>query len=175
MNALQKYPGIRWLWIPLAIVALDQWTKHLVLQALSPYQRVAVIEGFFDWTLTFNEGVAFSLFHGGPGHQRWWLSGFALLVSGFFLTWAMRLPRREWPQAVALMLVVGGAWGNVIDRMRLGHVVDFILVYHRDWYWPAFNLADSAIVVGATLLIAISLWPALRRGIPPTPPEKEKP
>jgi signal peptidase II len=85
--------------------------------------------------------------------QRALLTGFALVVSAAFAVWLTRLPRADRFSAAALALVIGGAVGNAIDRIRLGHVVDFILLYWRDWYWPAFNVADSCIVVGAIVLV----------------------
>jgi signal peptidase II len=145
--------SLYWLWLSLAVIAVDQATKQVFLGALEPHTRVAVIPGFFDWTLTFNEGVAFSLFGDGGTLQRTLLSGFALLVSVGLGYWLTRLPREDRWSALALALVIGGAIGNVIDRVRLGHVVDFVLLYWREWHWPAFNVADSCIVVGAIVLV----------------------
>lgn len=145
--------GLRWLLLSLVAVALDQASKLHFLAAVPEFSRVPVIPGFFDWTLTYNEGVAFSLFGDGAGVQRALLTGFALVVSTGFAVWLTRLPRADRWSAAALALVIGGALGNAIDRIRLGHVVDFILVYWRDWYWPAFNVADSCIVVGAVVLV----------------------
>jgi signal peptidase II len=142
-----------WLWLSLAVIALDQASKLVFLDALQPFERVAVIPGLFDWTLTFNQGVAFSIFGEGGDLQRMLLSGFALLVCGGLTWWLLRLPRSERITAAALALVIGGAIGNVIDRVRLGHVVDFVLLYWREWHWPAFNLADSCIVVGAIVIV----------------------
>ena len=150
--------GLRWLWLSALVIVLDQYTKWLALGALREFERVAVIEGFWDWTLTYNEGVAFSLFNDGPAWTRYGLSAFAVVVSAVFAVWLARLPRGERWQGAALALVIGGALGNVIDRLRLGHVVDFVLWYWKDWHWPAFNVADSAITAGAVLLVVSGLF-----------------
>ena len=144
--------GFRMLWLSAVIVAADQLTKWIATSTMSMHERIAVLP-FFDWTLTYNRGVAFSMFNDGQGWQRFGLSAFAILVAGGFTYWMAHLPKHERMNATALALVVGGAIGNVIDRLRLGHVVDFVLLYWKDWSWPAFNLADSAICVGAVLLV----------------------
>ncbi len=144
--------GFGWLWLSAAIVAADQLTKWIATTTMTLHERIAVLP-FFDWTLTYNRGVAFSLFNDGQNWQRFGLSAFAILVAGGFVYWMVHLPKHERANAAALALVVGGAIGNVIDRLRLGHVVDFVLLYWNDWSWPAFNLADSAICVGAVLLV----------------------
>ena len=150
----QERAGFSWLWLSAVIVAADQLTKWIATSTMTLHERVAVLP-FFDWTLTYNRGVAFSLFNDGQGWQRFGLSAFALIVAGGFTYWMAHLPKHERGNAVALALVIGGAIGNVIDRLRLGHVVDFVLLYWRDWSWPAFNLADSAIVIGAALLVFV--------------------
>ena len=144
--------GFRWLWVSALVVAADQLTKWLATSSIALHERIPVLP-FFDWTLTYNRGVAFSLFNDGQGWQRYGLSAFALLVAGAFTYWMAHLRRDERASALALALVIGGAIGNVIDRLRLGHVVDFVLLYWKDWSWPAFNVADSAIVCGAVLLV----------------------
>jgi signal peptidase II len=148
----EERAGFAWLWLSMVIVAIDQLTKWIATSAMTLHERVPVLP-FFDWTLTYNRGVAFSLFNDGQGWQRYGLSAFAVIVAAGFTWWMAHLPRHERANAAALALVVGGAIGNVIDRLRLGHVVDFVLLYWRDWSWPAFNVADSAIVVGAVLLV----------------------
>ncbi len=145
--------GLRWLALSLAVIAADQASKLFFLDYVPEFSRITVFPGFFDWTLTYNEGVAFSMFGEGGDLQRYLLSAFAVAVSIGFMVWLTRLPRSDRFSALALALVIGGALGNVIDRLRLGHVVDFILIYYRDWHWPAFNVADSCIVVGAIVLV----------------------
>jgi signal peptidase II len=144
--------GFAWLMLSAAIVAADQATKAIASSSLAFHERITVLP-FFDWTLTHNTGIAFSMFNDGPGWTRYGLSAFALVVAAVFTAWLVRLPREDRWQAAALALIVGGAIGNVIDRLRFGHVVDFILLYWRDWHWPAFNIADSSIFVGAAILI----------------------
>jgi signal peptidase II len=144
---------LRWLSLSALVVVLDQWTKWIAVAHLSYGERIPVIAGYFDWTMAHNTGVAFSMFADGAAWQRWGLSGFAVVVSIGFAIALARLQRHERWSALAFALVIGGAVGNVIDRTRLGHVIDFILWYWRDYHWPAFNIADSAIVCGAAVLI----------------------
>ncbi|MCE5232208.1 MAG: signal peptidase II [Mizugakiibacter sp.] len=150
--------ALPWLWLSAAVIALDQLTKWLALAALQPYMPHAVIPGLLNWTLAFNTGAAFSFLAEADGWQRWFFAALAVIVSAVLAAWLARTARRDWRSALPLALVVGGALGNLIDRLRLGHVVDFIQVYWQQWAWPAFNLADSAISVGAVLLIAFGLF-----------------
>ena len=150
---LTERTGFRWFWLSALVIALDQLTKWYFVTRLALHERITIIPGLFDWTLAYNKGVAFSMFNQGHVWQRYGLAFFALTVAIAFAIWMTRLPRRERTSAIALALVVGGALGNVIDRLRLGHVVDFILVYWKDWSWPAFNVADTAICIGAALLV----------------------
>lgn len=146
----------RWLWLSLLVVAADQVTKAWVSGALRPYELVPVIDGFFNLTLMFNTGAAFSFLAQGGGWQRWLLSGLAVVVTIVLVVWLMRLDRDERWTAAALSLVIGGAVGNLLDRLRLGHVVDFLDFYLGSWHWPAFNVADSAITVGVAILLVAS-------------------
>ncbi|MBO9662409.1 signal peptidase II [Dokdonella sp.] len=145
--------ALPWLLLSLLVIVLDQWTKYIVLGALDHLQRVEVIPGFLNWTLAFNTGAAFSFLADESGWQRWLFTSLAIGVSAVLVVWLGRTPRGDWRTALPLALIVGGALGNLIDRLRLGHVTDFIQVYHGDWYFPAFNIADSAISVGAVALI----------------------
>jgi signal peptidase II len=149
--------GLRWLALSLVIIVLDQLTKVIVLERFAEHERMTVFAGFFDWTLRFNEGVAFSFLVGGPDWQRYGLAAFAITAAIIFAVWLTRLPQHERWSAAAIAMVIGGALGNAIDRLRLGHVVDFILVYWNGGEWPAFNVADSAICVGAVLLAIATL------------------
>jgi signal peptidase II len=146
-----------WLTLSAIVIALDQLTKQIALSLLEPYAPHPVIPGFLNWTLAFNTGAAFSFLHDAGGWQRWLFSALALVVSTVLIMWLRRLPRSDWRTALPLALVIGGALGNLIDRVRLGRVTDFIEVYHQQWSWPAFNVADSAISVGAVLLILFGL------------------
>jgi len=149
--------ALAWLIVSAIVIALDQLTKHIALGALQPYAPHEVIPGLLNWTLAFNTGAAFSFLHDAGGWQRWLFSALAVTVSLVLIVWLRRLPRSDWRTALPLSLVIGGALGNLIDRMRFGHVTDFIEVYYRQWSWPAFNIADSAICVGAVLLIVFGL------------------
>lgn len=148
-----KQNALIWLSLSAVVIALDQLTKQIALAMLQPYTPHAVIPGFLNWTLAFNTGAAFSFLHDAGGWQRWLFSVLAIGVCAVLAVWLRRLPRGEWRTALPLALVIGGALGNLIDRVRLGRVTDFIEVYHQQWSWPAFNVADSAISVGAVLLI----------------------
>ena len=148
---------LKWLWLSLVVVVLDQLTKYWAGSALPLYAPVAVMPSL-NLTLTRNTGAAFSLLNDAGGWQRWLFVGLALLVSAAIIVWLRRLrPGQGW-QACALALVAGGAVGNVIDRLVHGYVIDFIDVYYRHWHWPAFNLADSAITVGAVMLMIEGLF-----------------
>jgi len=146
-----------WLALSALVIALDQLTKHIAIAVLEPYHAQAVIPGFLNWTLAYNAGAAFSFLHDAGGWQRWLFTGLAIAVSAVLVVWLGRTARGEWRTALPLALVIGGALGNLIDRVRFGHVTDFIEVYYQQWSWPAFNVADSAISVGAVLLILFGL------------------
>ncbi len=150
--------ALTWLFLSLAIIVLDQLTKHLALSHLQLGIPHAVVGGVLNWMLAFNSGAAFSFLADAGGWQRWFFTVLAIVVSVVLVGWLARTPRSDWRTAVPLALVIGGAIGNLVDRLRFGHVVDFIQVYYQQWSWPAFNLADSAISVGAMLLIVFSLF-----------------
>jgi signal peptidase II len=151
------HPATAWLWLSLLVVIADQVTKVFFDQWLSLYQSVAVMPGF-NWTLAYNYGAAFSFLSDSGGWQRWFFTIIALGVSTGLVIWLKRTERSDWRNAVPLALIIGGAIGNVIDRIRLGYVIDFIDIYYGTSHWPAFNIADSAISVGAVGLILISLF-----------------
>lgn len=146
-----------WLGLALLIIGLDQASKLVALGALELHRPLAVLPGF-NLMLTYNTGAAFSFLSEAGGWQRWLFTGFAVIVSGILLVWLYRLPRQARWLACALALILGGAIGNLWDRLQYGHVVDFIQVYYDKWYWPAFNLADSAITIGAIMLIIDAIW-----------------
>jgi signal peptidase II len=150
--------ALRWLLLSATIVVLDQVSKLLVLANFSLHESRVLIAGLLNFTLAFNDGAAFSFLQGAGGWQRWFFTLLAVVVSAVLVVWLKRTPRHDWRSALPLALVLGGAIGNVIDRMRLGHVVDFIDVHYGSWSFPAFNVADSAISVGAVLLIAFGLF-----------------
>lgn len=140
-----------WFLISAAIVLADQVTKSLVLDRFAPGERLE-ITGFFNLVLVFNKGAAFSFLAGAGGWQTPLLVAFALIAAVVVSVLLARSPERGLFSA-GLALILGGAVGNVIDRLRFGHVVDFVDLHAAGWHWPAFNVADSAITLGAALLI----------------------
>lgn len=143
-----------WKWYALAIlvIALDQLSKHWI-SAHFTYGQPRVITDFFNLTLLHNKGAAFSFLSSAGGWQRWFFAVVALAVSCALTVWMARLASSQRWLLTALALVLGGAVGNLYDRVVLGYVVDFIVVHYQQYYWPAFNIADSAICVGAGMLI----------------------
>jgi signal peptidase II len=152
----------RWLWLAAAIVFVDQLTKFAILRSFSFGERLAVVPGLFDLTLVYNRGAAFSFLAGASGWQRWFFTGLGV-AAAIFIVWLLARHGTQRLFAFALALILGGAIGNVIDRLARGQVVDFLLVYWQRWHWPAFNVADSAITVGAVLLI-VDEFRRVRRG-----------
>jgi len=147
-----------WLWLSLAVLAADQATKWVITREFELFESV-VVNPYLDLTLLHNTGAAFSFLAGAGGWQRWLFIGLGIVVSVVILFWLRSLPARgqSW-LAVGLSLVMGGALGNVIDRVHYGYVIDFIHVHYQDAYFPAFNVADSAITVGAACLIIDALF-----------------
>ena len=143
--------------IVVAVVALDQLTKVAVDRALALYERIP-ITSFFNLTKAYNEGAAFSFLSSAGGWQRWLFTVVSAVVSVVLVIWLRRMgPEERW-LGVSIALILGGALGNLIDRVIYGHVVDFVQLYWRDWYFPSFNVADSAITCGAAILIALTLF-----------------
>ncbi len=149
---LQRTHPAAWLWLSLGVIALDQATKFLATRFLALYERVEVLP-VLDFTLLHNTGAAFSLLAGASGWQRWFFIALAFTVSAVLLVWIWRTPRGEKLLPLSLSLILGGALGNVIDRIVHGYVVDFIHAHWGAAYFPAFNIADAAITIGAGLLI----------------------
>lgn len=162
MSKWPKPSALPWLVLSIVIIALDQATKAWVRHALEPYAPHTVIPHVLNWTLAFNRGAAFSFLIDASGWQVWLFGILAIVVSAGLAVWLARTPRRDWRTALPLALIIGGALGNLIDRIAHGQVTDFVQVYWRTWSWPAFNVADSAISVGAVLLIAFSLFGSQR-------------
>lgn len=148
-------PQIKWLWASLLVVILDQASKQFAELQLTPHQPVNLFP-YFDWYLTYNTGAAFSLLADAGGWQRWLFTIIAIVISIVIVQWVRKLPGEETLTAVSLCLILGGAIGNLIDRILLGHVIDYIQVWLGSYPFPAFNLADAAISVGAVLLILSS-------------------
>jgi len=158
------FPPWPWVWLLLTavVIVLDWQTKQMASEALVLYRPQEV----FSWlniTLAHNYGAAFSFLSDAGGWQRWFFIVLASVVSLMLLVWLLRLPRREWVTALGLALVLGGAIGNLIDRIQLGYVVDFIDVHYAGWHYPAFNVADSAITCGVILLLLDTVLLAMRK------------
>jgi signal peptidase II len=147
-------PGtqLRLLWISALVVALDQLAKMVAESLLSPHQAVNVLP-FFDWYLTYNTGAAFSFLAGAGGWQRWFFTITTIVISIVIFFWIKKLPPGDKLTGISLCLILGGAIGNLIDRIYLGYVIDYIQVWLGSYPWPAFNIADAAISVGAAILI----------------------
>ncbi len=146
-----------WYLLAAGVFVLDQWSKIMILDwpALAVHGKIAVTP-FFNWVLTYNSGAAFSFLAGAGGWQRWFFTALAFAVSVWIAVELYRRPGEKW-FCLALALIMGGALGNVVDRLRFGAVVDFIQLHAVGYYWPAFNIADSAITVGAVLLLFVAL------------------
>lgn len=152
----------RWLALSLIIILLDQLTKYIAVDIIPLHQSIEVFP-FFNWTLMYNEGAAFSFLSDQGGWQRWFFIILSSIVTTVLVIWLLRLLNDERSIAISLSLIIGGAVGNLIDRILLGHVVDFIHLHYESYYWPAFNVADSAITVGVTIMIVDSLFFAQKR------------
>lgn len=159
MAAARPRPNaLIWLLLSAVIIIADQWSKAWVLSSLPEYEPVVVIEGFWNWFRTYNTGAAFSFLSDAGGWQLWFFTALAVGISGLMAYWMWGTARGAWRSAVPYALVIGGAIGNVIDRVMHGHVVDFIQWHIGDHYWPSFNIADSAIVVGAVGIALFGLF-----------------
>lgn len=145
-----------WYSLALLIIVLDQVTKGMAQQYLE-YGRPVVLTSWFNLTLQYNPGAAFSFLSDAGGWQRYFFSGIAVVISAVLIVWLYRLPTTQRLLPLSLALILGGAIGNLWDRVALGHVVDFISVHYGGYFFPAFNIADSAITVGAILMILDSV------------------
>jgi signal peptidase II len=152
-----------WLVVSAIVIVIDQVTKAIVIAKLEPYVPHEVVPGFFNWTLAFNTGAAFSFLADQPGWQRWLFTLLAVVVTVALTIWLKTTRGSDWKTALPVSLVIGGALGNLIDRIHAGTVTDFIQIYYRDWVFPSFNVADSAISVGATLLVLFGLFASGKR------------
>jgi signal peptidase II len=146
---MKKWP---WFGLSALIVLLDEASKYWVLHAFVPYQPKALLP-MLNFVLAYNNGAAFSFLNNAGEWHRWFFVGFSLVMSLVLAVWLWRLPSTERVQSFGLSLILGGAVGNLLDRLILGHVIDFIDVYYANYHWPTFNLADSAICLGVFLLL----------------------
>ena len=158
MKAINKGSKLgQWLAVALIVMLLDQFTKVLIVSSFQLGES-SLVTSFFNVVRVHNSGAAFSFLAGASGWQRWFFVGLGA-VAAVFITWMLLRHGQQTLFAFALSMILGGAIGNVIDRLLYGHVVDFIQVHWAGWYFPAFNVADSAISVGAACLI----WDEIRR------------
>ena len=151
-NLVANKWAMAWLLLSVVIIALDLWTKNLATESLTLYRPVEVTS-WLNMTLAHNYGAAFSFLSDAGGWQRWLFTILASIVTVVLIVWLLRLPKYDIRTGAALGLIIGGAIGNLVDRITLGYVVDFIDVYYQGLHWPAFNIADSAITCGVTLLL----------------------
>lgn len=157
---------VRWLWISAAVIVLDQVVKILISHHMGLFNSIRLTP-FLRLKLLHNSGAAFSFLSQAAGWQRWFFIALGLVVSVIILLWLRKLPRRSRRLlGIGLALVLGGALGNVIDRVAYGYVIDFIDFFYRNWHFPSFNIADSAITVGAILVIIDTLFAGHDSGKP---------
>lgn len=144
----------KWSWFLISVVVIffDQASKYWALSELSLYQAKPIAP-MINFTLAYNTGAAFSFLSGAGEWHRWFLTGFSLIMSIVLVIWLIKLKPKACLQHLSLSLILGGALGNLIDRAVYGYVIDFIDVYYKNYHWPVFNLADSAICIGAFLLL----------------------
>nr|WP_317200142.1 signal peptidase II [uncultured Psychrobacter sp.] len=179
MGRLNKTPKViangsrafMWYLLSLIVLVIDQFTKWLAETNLTFHEPVPVIEPFLNWTLAYNYGAAFSFLADAGGWQKWFFSGLALIISIFLIVYLVKAPRNAKLLSLGLALVLGGAIGNLIDRLLHGHVIDFIHVHNADvWHYPIFNIADIGISVGVAIIVIDMLFFEGKR----TDPKKAK-
>lgn len=146
---MKKWP---WFTLSVSIIILDQLAKYGAVNHLTAYQPKAVFP-MFNLTLAYNRGAGFSFLDGAGSWSLWFFTAFSFIVSVVLVVWLLRLPNKAKMQCLGLSLILGGALGNLYDRATLGYVIDFIDVYYKNHHWAVFNVADSAICLGAFFLI----------------------
>lgn len=155
-----------WYLLSLVVIIIDQWTKWLAETKLTFHEPVPVIEPFLNWTLAYNYGAAFSFLADAGGWQKWFFSGLALVMSLFLIVYLIKAPRKATLLSFGLALVLGGAVGNLIDRLLHGHVIDFIHVHYANvWDYPIFNIADMGISIGVVLIVIDMLFLEKKREV----------
>lgn len=151
--------ALLWYLLSLIVIGFDQWTKWMAESKLTFHDPVPIIEPFLNWTLAYNYGAAFSFLADQGGWQKWFFAGLALVMSIFLIIYLRKAPRQAKLLNLGLALILGGAIGNLIDRIRIGKVVDFIHVHYADvWHYPIFNIADMGIVLGVALVVIDMLF-----------------
>jgi signal peptidase II len=158
-----SFGRLAWLWLSLLVLVVDQATKYYFENRLELYEQIVIIPDYFSWMLAYNTGAAFSFLADSSGWQRWLFALIAIVVSVVLVVWLKRLGRDDTWLAIALALVLGGALGNLYDRVAIGHVIDFIFVHWKEHGFPAFNVADSAITVGA-IMLALDMFKSKKTG-----------
>lgn len=143
---------MRWLWIAVVAFVVDQISKHMVVDDMELYQSIQIMP-FFNLTYVHNYGAAFSFLSDAGGWQRWFFTLIAVFVSALILWWLRQTKKEQVLLPIAFSLILGGAIGNLYDRLVYGYVIDFLDFYYQGYHWPAFNVADSAIFLGAAILI----------------------
>lgn len=156
MTIAKKQSGLVWFWLTLLMIALDQISKYWVAATMNLYDSIELLP-FFSITYVHNPGAAFSFLADQSGWQRWFFTGISLIASIIFLVWLKRTNGSNQWLCIAIALLLGGAVGNLLDRALLGYVIDFLDFHLAGYRWPAFNIADSAIFVGAVMLIIDSI------------------
>jgi signal peptidase II len=165
----EKLGALRWTSLALLVILLDQFSKAVIVAKIQLFEAVPLLP-FLELTQLHNTGAAFSFLAGASGWQRWFFIGLAIVVAIAILVWLRQIdPRRQRMLAIGLALILGGALGNMIDRVWLGHVIDFIHFYWPGGDFPAFNVADSSISIGAGLLILDALLDGRRAKVPAPP------
>ena len=156
-----------WYALSLVVIIIDQWSKWLAETMLNFLEPVPVLEPFLNWTLAYNYGAAFSFLADAGGWQKWFFAGLALVMSLFLISYLIKAPRQAKLLSTGLALVLGGAIGNLIDRLLHGHVIDFIHVHYADvWHYPIFNIADIGISLGVVLIVIDMLFLERKREMP---------
>tara|TARA_Y100001960_G_C14760757_1_gene873974 strand:- start:2502 stop:3011 length:510 start_codon:yes stop_codon:yes gene_type:complete len=152
VTEVKQKSGLIWLVLSLLLFAVDYITKAVVVANMKLYESIEILP-IFNFTYMHNYGAAFSFLSDAGGWQRWFFSSIAVVISVLLTCWLKKLPAKNWVLCGAYSMVIGGAIGNLVDRLVHGYVVDFLHFYYQDWHYPAFNVADIAIVCGAGLLL----------------------
>jgi signal peptidase II len=152
MKKLFTETGLRWLWLTLVFLVADQVTKQLIVSNMELYQSIDILP-FFNLTYVHNLGAAFSFLADQGGWQRWFFTAIAAIASIVFIVWLAKTPKQQALLSAAFALMLSGAVGNLIDRVLFGYVIDFLDFYGFGYHFPAFNIADSMIFIGAALMI----------------------
>lgn len=163
---------LKWLWLSVAVFAVDQLTKLWVVDAFELYESIEVMP-LLNLTYVQNKGAAFSFLSSAGGWQRWFLTGVAVIAIGVLVTWLRRLKPAERLLAISMSMVLGGAIGNLYDRVAYGYVIDFLDAHYQDMHWPVFNVADAAISIGVVLMLIEMLTSPDKKQSPESDPNSD--